>query len=348
MSGWGNANTSTNAPSWHSVSAGSNANGATLFVNVTPGSFGGANGMAVGVFPISVATAQSLRSGIGPGWNLMRQFAGPVATLAISAVGASYGNLACGLVSNGTTNAEYFVTVNATGNVQTVSLVTPGAGFTNTGMLKFVLPANGMVKANISVPGIGYTNLDFVTFSNGVTNAVASLTTNSIGAITTVTFTLGGGGFDGTAAHAVPTITSVGGNTVTTAHITAGGTTYSNGDVVSFSNGVTNATATVSTNATGGISSLTFTNIGSGFDGVTGDVVVSVANSTGGATSGSGATVTANSFGPLNGSIVANSTSFAAGSGLTLTATLGGRAGRVTNEILAFVKGQTGNSAIPT
>jgi hypothetical protein len=80
--------------------------------------------------------------------------------------------------------------------------------------------------------------------------------------------------------------------------VTAGGTGYANGDVVKVTatgTGSVNASATVTTNATGGIVSLLVSNSGAGFT-VTAPTVA-IANSTGGTTSGSGATVVATAGG---------------------------------------------------
>ena len=80
--------------------------------------------------------------------------------------------------------------------------------------------------------------------------------------------------------------------------VTVGGTGYANGDVVKVAatgTGAVNASATVSTNATGGITSLLVVNSGAGF--ITTAPTVAFANSSGGATSGSGATVVATAGG---------------------------------------------------
>lgn len=346
---WGTTNVVSNACKWQ-VQAGSHSNGQAFFVNVTSGAaFTGQDGQAVGLFPVSQANTQAVRQGTGPGWVLTRQGVGPVKTLALANDGSAYANLAGGLIGNGTANAQFRVTVNATGHVQTIILDTLGAGFVNTGSLTITYPVNAVSSANISNSGFGYTNGDFVVFSNGLINSYATFTANSIGSITAIAFSNTGSGFDETASHVVSTITSTASlNTLTTLHITAGGTSYTNGNILTASNGTTNATFTVSTNSTGGITSFTPTAIGSGFDGVAGHVAINIANSTGGATGvGTAATIAANSFGPVYGSVVANSTSFSTGSGFVLTATLGGRSARVSQEILAVVK-QIGGSVVPT
>lgn len=96
--------------------------------------------------------------------------------------------------------------------------------------------------------------------------------------------------------------------------VSAGGTNYKNTDVISVNTGglggqTVNATAVPVTNATGGIVSVVVTNGGSGYISTSlANSSFAIANSTGGATTGSGA---------------------------TLTATVGGRAGRVQYETIA-------------
>ncbi len=101
---------------------------------------------------------------------------------------------------------------------------------------------------------------------------------------------------------------------VKTITASVGGTGYSNTDVYTIScNGSVNATFNPVTNSTGGILSFTVNNYGFGFPNVA-FCTEAFANSTGGATLGTGATV---------------------------TFTLGGRAGRINREILASVKTMT-------
>lgn len=97
-----------------------------------------------------------------------------------------------------------------------------------------------------------------------------------------------------------------------------GGSAYVNNNVVTLSNGVVNATATVTTNSTGGVTSITLTNAGSGFAN-TGHIKIHVANSTAAANS--------------------TNSNTSAGSGLTLAITLGGRSGRVHRETLCAMTG---------
>lgn len=86
------------------------------------------------------------------------------------------------------------------------------------------------------------------------------------------------------------------------------GTTFVNGDVITVSGGQTNATATVTTNTTGGIASLNITNYGFGF------------------TNATSLHISTNS---ANGVITGN------------TVTLGGRSGRIYTENLVAMNGKT-------
>ena len=103
--------------------------------------------------------------------------------------------------------------------------------------------------------------------------------------------------------------------------VSVGGTGYANTDLVKVSGGTTNAAGAISTNSTGGIVSVAVTTSGNGFINVSSSTLA-ITNATGGAS---------------------------AGSGSTLTFTLGGRAGRVFYENIVAMGSisSTGNS-IPT
>lgn len=133
-------------------------------------------------------------------------------------------------------------------------------------------------------------------------------------------------GVDPTEAHVTDAVThpgwvkvTQGSGPVSSITITAGGTTYANGDVVTVSGGTINATATITTNSTGGVASLAIAEHGRGFK--AGSPVVAVANSTVGATTGSGA---------------------------TLAPVLGGRAGRVQMETLVAFSSISGDGTDDT
>lgn len=123
----------------------------------------------------------------------------------------------------------------------------------------------------------------------------------------------------GRVAHAGWVLRTEGTGYVTNVSISAGGSSFTNGDVyrISAETGGANGTATVGTNSTGGIISLTLTNSGRF---IKSGATAAVVNSTGGSTGGSGE---------------------------TLTYTLGGRAGRKQYETLVALTDVTGaNTAI--
>jgi len=119
--------------------------------------------------------------------------------------------------------------------------------------------------------------------------------------------------------HAGWNLRTVGTGSLATLVITAPGRLYSNTDVVRINPGTggTNATASVATTALGNLVSLSITSVGAGFT-TTAPSAITVANSTGGATTGSLA---------------------------TFTATAGGRAGRVQYETLVAMGSQTNGTA---
>jgi len=110
-------------------------------------------------------------------------------------------------------------------------------------------------------------------------------------------------------AHAGWVLRRGGTGSITSITYTGTATSYDNTDVITVSSPVAggNATATISTNTSGGALVITITNTGFGFSSVNATANVSIANSTGGASGGSGA---------------------------TFAATAGGRAGRVSYETL--------------
>lgn len=102
--------------------------------------------------------------------------------------------------------------------------------------------------------------------------------------------------------------------------ITAGGTGYSNTDLIEVSGGIVNAAGTLVTNSTGGITSIVVTAPGRGFKSIA-TSTLAVTNSTGGATAGSTA---------------------------TLVPVLGGRAGRVHMETLVAMSSITSDASDDT
>jgi len=174
-----------------------------------------------------------------------------------------------------------------------------------------------VVSFTVSGAGSGFANGETITISNGSSNATGTITANATGNMVSVAVTSGGAGFTNS-AMAVAGFNRE--KSVSEIKYTGTATGYNNTDVITVSNGSVNATATVSTNATGGTLVFTITNKGLfGNGAANGTAVVTIANSTGGASGGSGATFSAN---------------LATSTGGSVTVTLGGRANRVHHETL--------------
>lgn len=174
-----------------------------------------------------------------------------------------------------------------------------------------------VVSFVVTDAGEDFANGETITVSNGTSNAIGTITTNATSNMVSVAVTNGGGGFTNTG------ITVIGFNRQK--HIdeivySGTATGYNNTDIITASNGIINSTATVATNSTGGSLTFTITNVGLFANtAANNSVVVTIANSTGGASVGSGATFSANLITSTGG---------------TVTLALGGRSGRVHYETL--------------
>lgn len=172
-----------------------------------------------------------------------------------------------------------------------------------------------------------FANNESLVISNGSINAVLNAVTNSTGGVTSFVVSTPGL-FTNTAVGVANFLRQEHLNNITvTSNATAIG--FANGDVIKVSNGILNATATVTTNATGGISSTAVTNPGLfGNTQANNTLVFSVSNSTGGATTGNVAST------GLAGNLVTSSNT----GKVLLSFTLGGHAGRVRNETLVYTR----------
>lgn len=168
----------------------------------------------------------------------------------------------------------------------------------------------GVQSITITAGGTGFANLAALTVTSPQAggNATFLAQTNATGGLTGFTLVSPGAGF----INATATITAPANGIINVA--IGGGSGYSNSDTIRFSNGQVNATATLTTNATGGITSVTITNAGRGFPSNTGTVV------------------TITTSGGTNGNVVVNA--LGGGSGQTLAYVVGGRAGRKHYECL--------------
>jgi hypothetical protein len=203
--------------------------------------------------------------------------------------------------------------------------VSPGWVMVRTG--------EGPVTAATISGGLLFANGETIKISNGSSNGTLTVVTNAAGNAASLTITDGG-------IFKANTNVVVGFNRqksidpTATSKITIVGTAtgYSNTDVVTVSNAISNAILAVSTNSTGGSLGFTVVNRGLFSNTITkSQVVVTIANSTGGASGGSGATFTAANVQPSSG-------------GTVVINTLGGRAGRQQYETLAYAYITTSNT----
>ena len=203
--------------------------------------------------------------------------------------------------------------------------VTPGWNLVRTG----TGPVTGLAVNNV---GVTFATGETITVSNGSMNGTLTITANGFagnstsnvvaGNISSVAVTSGGAGF------VTNTGVVVGFNRerhLSTIVYTGTATGYSNTDTIRVANATTNATATVSTNSTGGTLTFTITNLGIFANTIANNQLVVAALAANGANSaGSGATITATVVPSTSGSV-------------TIT-TLGGRSGRILYENLAVVR----------
>ena len=176
-----------------------------------------------------------------------------------------------------------------------------------------------VVSFTITGAGTNLANGETITVSNGTSNAIGTVTTNATSNMVSVAVTSVGAGFTSTNTAVIAFNRERHLTAITVTGSTSG---YGNTDVISASNGSSNGTATISTNATGGFtnSGITITNIGLfGNTAANGSVVLTVLAANGSASPGTGATLVAN--------LVASNTG-------NVAITLGGRAGRVSYETL--------------
>lgn len=355
MSQWGNqgnngANSVITAPAQVNKTANS-TNQTALFNNTTPGAWKNNNivqNMEVGQYGVTT-TAKNSGNSTGSeankiahtGWVLRTQGMGPAVSYTINAGGSSYVNgaiFAFTVAGAASVNAHGNVTTNSTGGITSIAYHVNGL-LANASLATFVPPANGIVSVTITASGGPFTNGDVVNFGNGAANAVGIVTTNATSNIASIAFPISAGrGFSNVtnttkswkAANGAPT-----GNAVTSAAASPGGSGYANTDVITFSNGVINAIGTPTTNSLGGITSIAIGTIGMGFPGAT-NTAVAVTNSTGGATLGSGATITP--------TLSATTLTVVLGAGASgnLSVIVGGRAGRVHYETLVATSSMVG------
>lgn len=382
MSQWGKNDLANNSVKWAAYSIGKGSgkaarasNNTALYSNTTVGAF--IAKQEIGQFAVTKAEIANgggeAAKTHGPGWTLRRNGMGPLVSVVVAG-GTGFGNGETVLLSGGSTNVVVTLTTNATGNLVSGSVAAGGGLFQNTSSLTksylrerhlvsnstvhgaTVLP--GVIVANVTCSGAigGYANTDTFRCSNGVINATGTVTTIANGGLDNTSFTFTSrGAFPIGTTNSQITVAILAANGAVSNGIAVGGTFttkaatgvvggYSNTDTVLFSNGTVNATGTIVTGANGILTntSITLDNRGLWVNTAANATVTVTILAANGATSNGSLPTVSNGvyavFGPQLEASTVNG---------TMTFTLGGRAGRVTYETLAVVKGMTGGNTSP-
>lgn len=194
-----------------------------------------------------------------------------------------------------------------------------GFGSTPAGWIRTRFGSGPVSTAAVTNNGATFANGETITFSGGSANGQGVITTNSIGGMVSVSVVTGGAGFSNLASV---TTTFDREKHLSTLTLTGTATGYSNTDKINVANGTVNATATFVTNTTGGFitANITVGTVGLFPAALTNaQLSVTILNANGTASVGTGATVTGNLVTSTNGSVAL---------------TLGGRAGRISQESL--------------
>lgn len=146
---------------------------------------------------------------------------------------------------------------------------------------------------------VAYTAL----YANVTFNAITPK--QAVGTFAANTTNMPNTGYTTKGAHAGWQLVRRGTGDIASVAVNAPGGGYANGDTVTFGNGAVNATAVLTTNATGNVVGITLVTTGGGW---------------------------------TNASVVNTSITTANGTGATFTVTVGGRAGRIMSETLVAAK----------
>ena len=169
-----------------------------------------------------------------------------------------------------------------------------GTGFTDTEEvvqldLKRLGGSVGVSSTSKNIVGLGtlttvginsagnttFSNSDIITISNVAVNAICNIVSNSTGYIASISVVSAGFGFSDTQSPVISVANASGGNVryvnsniITATTASANGRGYSNGDyvIVSSTSATINAQANITTNSTGGITSLLITSSGKDFN----------------------------------------------------------------------------------
>lgn len=248
------------------------------------------------------------------------------------ATGSSTANRGNTLFANTTPSA--FInnaTVGVFGANTSEAVAFPGNG--TPGWLKTTVGTGPVLTLSVT-GGAEFVNGATITISNGSSNGVAVLTTNGTGNLVSASVTNGGSGFVNNSVVATAFTREKYANAIAGTFDGAGTVGYVNNNIVTISNATVNATATISTNATGGTLTFTFTNKGVFSNSITNTQVVFTISQ------GTGATLGNTAVGIFTGANLFSSTG-----GTISDVVVGGRAGRVQREPLVVFKGMTGTGS---
>lgn len=202
------------------------------------------------------------------------------------------GNTSVGAWVNGSQNRMEAIGVvgvsSGTLNARATNVNSEGKKITHTGWQLRKVGTGPVANVTITAGGTGHVNnavLQFTATGTGTVNATGTITTNSTGGITAVTMDAGGRGAGfvsaANATYVAPVNAISNSTSGATLSLSAPGAGFTNGDIVTFSNGQANAVGTITANATGNITSIAITRAGRGFSNTL-NTVVSFQSATGG------------------------------------------------------------------
>ena len=145
MSGWGNTNVATAAPSFKILPQ-QKANGQVLFGNTTVGAF--IPNQVVGVVDVNAAnTLLTAYNGVSAGWNLVKYGTGQIKSVTVTTPGSGYANatdyVTFTSTSNSSVNATANIVTTASGNIANITNLVSPAGFTNTSTITTTITTVG-------------------------------------------------------------------------------------------------------------------------------------------------------------------------------------------------------------
>lgn len=217
--------------------------------------------------------------------------------------------------------------------VDNANVVANGA-FNQSGWMLAVHLEGAVTGVAVNNVGTNWANGESIKYSGGSVNCFANAVTNATGNLVSFALTNTGGLFTNLVSIVQSPQRQKHLNDIA---ISAGGSGYNNTDTILVSNatpasGLINGTATLATNATGGITSITLTNVGLFGNAVTNtQVLISILAANGSASVGTGATLAANLRTSTNGNT---------------TLTLGGNANRIKYETLVAMSSIAGDSGV--